>query len=394
LLTRFSLLFSRSSFINSILGEVRNLSGTTQVRGGLAFFSQTPFILNATVKANILFSHVNEPVDEQRYQRAVECCALTHDLNLLSGGDQTEIGEKGITLSGGQKARVALARAVYHGADISLIDDALSAVDAHVAKHLFQQCIVEELMQGKTLAGESGETGKRSVILATNALQHLSHPRVDKVVVLREGRIAEQGSYAELSNNPKSEFSRFLAVIDETGVVPDYLPELDDTDDIVPDEAESPPRKQRSSQTEGDKKAGTSPEKDLRVDKENTSGLMTKEQRATGHVGSDVYFSWAKASGGAWVPFAIVFAYGLVECINVSSKWWLTYWSEHGSEGSQMHFLGIYALINLTAVVTSFFRLVLIMLCGLRASRKVRRQNWYFHCNVNLYISYQLSSLS
>lgn len=375
---------SRSSFINSILGEVRNLSGSTEVRGRLAFFSQTPFILNATVKANILFSHVNEPVDEQRYQRALECCALSHDLNLLSDGDQTEIGEKGITLSGGQKARVALARAVYHGADISLIDDALSAVDAHVAKHLFQQCIVEELMQGKTLAGESRETGKRSVILATNALQHLSHPRVDKVVVLREGRIAEQGSYAELSKNPKSEFSRFLAVIDETGVVPDCLPELDAKDDSVPGEEEPSPMKRRSSQTEGDKKAGTSPEKDFGVDKKKASGLMTIEERATGHVLRDVYFSWAKAAGGAWVPFAIVFVYGLVECINVSSKWWLTYWSEHGSEGSQMRFLGIYALINLTAMLASFCRLVLVMLCGLRASRQVRLQSRYFQCKVNL----------
>jgi hypothetical protein len=239
-------------------------------------------------------------------------------------------------------------------------------------------------MQGKTLAGESVETGKRSVILATNALQHLSHPRVDKVVVLKEGRIAEQGSYAELSKNPKSEFSRFLAVIDETGVVPDCLPELDAKDDGVPGEEESSPMKRRSSQTEGDKKPGTLPEMDLSVDKKEASGLMTTEERATGHVGSEVYFSWARAAGGAWVPFAIVFVYALVECINVASKWWLTYWSEHGSEGSQMHFLGIYALINITAMFASFCRLVLVMLCGLRASRKVRLQSWYIQCNVNL----------
>lgn len=123
----------KSSFINAILGEVRELAGTTSVSGDLAFFSQTPFILNATVKDNILFGNIESPVDEDLYQRALDCCALRHDLELLQDGDLTEIGEKGVTLSGGQKARVALARAVYHGADITLIDDALSAVDAHVA---------------------------------------------------------------------------------------------------------------------------------------------------------------------------------------------------------------------------------------------------------------------
>jgi ABC-type multidrug transport system fused ATPase/permease subunit len=88
----------KSSFLNGILGEVRKLWGTTEVKGKLAFFSQNPFILNATVKANILFSHINEPVDEVKYQRAIECCALKHDLELLPAGDRTEIGEKGITL--------------------------------------------------------------------------------------------------------------------------------------------------------------------------------------------------------------------------------------------------------------------------------------------------------
>jgi ATP-binding cassette subfamily C (CFTR/MRP) protein 1 len=91
-------LFTIQSLLNGILGEVRELAGKTEVKGKLAFFSQSPFILNATVKANILFSHVDEPVDEKKYQRALECCALKHDLEILPAGDMTEIGEKGITL--------------------------------------------------------------------------------------------------------------------------------------------------------------------------------------------------------------------------------------------------------------------------------------------------------
>ena len=134
------------------------------------------------------------------------------DLQVLPAADQTEIGEKGITLSGGQKARVGLARAVYHAADISLVDDALAAVDAHVANHLFEQCIAGELL-GDSTGNNSG--GKRSVILVTNALQFLSHPRVDRIVVIREGRVAEEGSYNELANASGifAPFRCFIAIV-------------------------------------------------------------------------------------------------------------------------------------------------------------------------------------
>ena len=91
----------KSSFVNAILGEVRELSGTTSVNGKLAYFSQNPFIMNATLKDNVLFGHVDEPLDEKLYQQSLDCCALRHDLELLDDGDLTEIGEKGVTLSGG-----------------------------------------------------------------------------------------------------------------------------------------------------------------------------------------------------------------------------------------------------------------------------------------------------
>uniref|UniRef100_A0A7S4AQQ3 P-loop containing nucleoside triphosphate hydrolase protein n=2 Tax=Pseudo-nitzschia australis TaxID=44445 RepID=A0A7S4AQQ3_9STRA len=344
----------KSSFLNGILGELRILSGKTEVKGKLAFFSQNPFIMNATVKANILFSHVDEPVDEVKYQRAIESCALKYDLEMLPAGDQTEIGEKGITLSGGQKARVALARTVYHGGDISLIDDALSAVDAHVAKHLFEECITKDLLAG---AGNTFE--KRSVILATNALQHLNHPRVDRIVVLREGRIIEQGSYKELSEDKSSEFSRFLSVIEETGVKPSITDKTiedieDDFTGIADDIAVSVRKSERSI---GSKK--------------DNSKLMTIEERSTGHVGIDVYLYWARAAGGVWVAFIIILAFVAAEFIGVLSKWWLTYWSAHGTENNQMYFLGIYGLINLMTVVGLFLRIIFILMAGLRASRKI-----------------------
>lgn len=136
----------QSTLINSILGEGRPLTGSElAVKGTLGAFLQTPFIMNETVRQNILFGHTS-PIDEERYQLALKVCSLSHDLKLLPDGDQTEIGEKGITLSGGQKARVALARAVFHDADVYLLDDPLAAVDAHVGKDLFNKCIVDELL--------------------------------------------------------------------------------------------------------------------------------------------------------------------------------------------------------------------------------------------------------
>ena len=183
----------QSTLINSILGEGRPLTGSElSVKGKLGAFLQTPFIMNDTVRNNILFGHLSGAtkeidasescpiIDEERYKLALEVCSLSHDIKLLQNGDQTEIGEKGITLSGGQKARVALARAVYHDADVYLLDDPLAAVDAHVGKDLFNKCIIDELLLGKSKSNVSSTRPERNatVILVTNALQHLSHSMV------------------------------------------------------------------------------------------------------------------------------------------------------------------------------------------------------------------------
>ncbi|KAL7559536.1 hypothetical protein ACA910_011927 [Epithemia clementina (nom. ined.)] len=236
----------KSTFLKALLGEVQLLHGTTHfsahaaaaTNNKLAYFAQTPFILNATVRDNILFGHVRHDNDENDntsivpyydddlYQRALTCCALRPDLDLFPDYDLTEIGEKGLNLSGGQKARIALARAVYHQATITLLDDALSAVDAHVAHELFTQAIAGELLRSrptpttttKAGPGQPNNNNDRCVVLVTNALQHLRHEAVSRIVVLRQGRVVEQGTFAELSQNPHSLFAHFLQVMDDTGV--------------------------------------------------------------------------------------------------------------------------------------------------------------------------------
>ncbi|KAI8865339.1 P-loop containing nucleoside triphosphate hydrolase protein, partial [Ramicandelaber brevisporus] len=137
----------KSSILGALVGEMKRVSGTIEFGGTIGYCTQTAWIQNATVRDNILFG---QPFDEARYRQVVRVCALERDLQQLPDGDQTEIGERGINLSGGQKQRVNIARAVYHNPDIILFDDPLSAVDAHVGRHLFHECLRGEMLQGKT----------------------------------------------------------------------------------------------------------------------------------------------------------------------------------------------------------------------------------------------------
>ncbi|XP_053816202.1 ATP-binding cassette sub-family C member 3 isoform X3 [Vidua chalybeata] len=137
----------KSSLVSALLGEMEKLEGEVAVKGSVAYVPQQAWIQNATLKDNILFG---QAPNEEKYQDALESCALKTDLEVLPGGDQTEIGEKGINLSGGQRQRVSLARAVYSSSDIFLLDDPLSAVDSHVAKHIFDKVIGPDgVLKGK-----------------------------------------------------------------------------------------------------------------------------------------------------------------------------------------------------------------------------------------------------
>ena len=136
-------------------------------------------LISCTLQDNILFG---QAFDKEYYQQVLEACALTQDIRMLPGGDQTEIGEKGINLSGGQKQRVSLARAVYSRADIYLLDDPLSAVDSHVGKHIFEHVI-----------GPNGILADKTRVLVTHGISYL--PSVDNIFVMDGGEISESGQY-------------------------------------------------------------------------------------------------------------------------------------------------------------------------------------------------------
>ncbi|KAL7750892.1 Multidrug resistance-associated protein 1 [Sorochytrium milnesiophthora] len=172
----------KSSLLYAILGEMHKRAGQVNVNGKIAYVAQQAWIINGTVRDNILFGSV---YDEKRYRQTLEACSLMSDLAILEQGDMTPIGDKGVNLSDGQRARVSLARAVYADADIYLLDDCLSAVDAHVDKHIFTQVI-----------GNQGLLAKKTVVLVTHGVHHLKH--CDRVVMLNDGRISQQGSYDDL----------------------------------------------------------------------------------------------------------------------------------------------------------------------------------------------------
>ncbi|KAM6180104.1 ATP-binding cassette sub-family C member 4 isoform 2-T2 [Erethizon dorsatum] len=169
----------KSSLLSAVLGELPPSQGLVNVHGKIAYVSQQPWVFSGTVRSNILFG---KKYEKERYDRVIKACALKKDLQLLKDGDLTVIGDRGATLSGGQKARVNLARAVYQDADIYLLDDPLSAVDAEVGKHLFQLCICQTLHEKIT-------------ILVTHQLQYLK--AASHILILKDGKMVQKGTYTE-----------------------------------------------------------------------------------------------------------------------------------------------------------------------------------------------------
>ncbi|XP_053982537.1 ATP-binding cassette subfamily C member 4-like isoform X1 [Hylaeus volcanicus] len=187
----------KSSFLSAILGEIEPTEGHVKVNGSLSYAGQEAWVFGSTVRQNILFG---QQYDRQRYQRVVKACSLLRDFKQFPQGDQTVVGERGSSLSGGQKARINLARSLYRQADIYLLDDPLSAVDTHVSKHLFEECI-QRYLAGKTR------------ILVTHQLQYVKS--VDSIILIEQGKATVFSNYPDLLNQ-RPEYCHLLASDTET----------------------------------------------------------------------------------------------------------------------------------------------------------------------------------
>lgn len=197
----------KSSILAALLGQIRQVKGDkVKVYGSTAYMSQEAWLLNMTLRDNIMFG---KPADKKRYQEVIRVAGLQRDLTLLIAGDQTEIAERGVNLSGGQRQRVSLARSVYYDADIVLMDDPLSAVDAHVGAHIFNECFMKHL-KDKTL------------VVVMNQLNFLA--QMDHIIFVDDGRIAAQGTYDEVMQSN----AKFAELVDTHVDDGDNVEEFDD----------------------------------------------------------------------------------------------------------------------------------------------------------------------
>ncbi|XP_078045915.1 putative multidrug resistance-associated protein lethal(2)03659 isoform X1 [Augochlora pura] len=187
----------KSSLLSAILGEIEVTEGHVKINGSLSYAGQEAWVFGSSVRQNILFG---QTYDRHRYQRVVKACSLLRDFKQFPHGDQTVVGERGSSLSGGQKARINLARSLYRQADIYLLDDPLSAVDTHVSKHLFEECI-QRYLKGKTR------------ILVTHQLQYVKN--VDNIILIEQGKITVFKSYQDLLDK-RPEYCKLLATEGDT----------------------------------------------------------------------------------------------------------------------------------------------------------------------------------
>ncbi|XP_072823401.1 ATP-binding cassette sub-family C member 12 isoform X1 [Vicugna pacos] len=304
----------KSSLIAALLGQMQLQQGIVAVSGTLAYVSQQAWIFHGNVRENILFG---EKYDHQRYQHTVHVCALQEDLRSLPYGDLTEIGERGLNLSGGQRQRISLARAVYSNHEIYLLDDPLSAVDAHVGKHVFEECI-KKALRGKT------------VVLVTHQLQFLES--CDEVILLEDGEICEKGTHKELME----ERGRYAKLIHSLRGLQFRDPEHIYNAAMVEALKESPAEREEDAVVApGDEeKEGKEPETESEfVDTEAPlHQLIQTESPREGTVTWKTYRTYIKASGGYLLSLFVVSLFLLMIGSSAFSNWWLGLWLDQGSQ--------------------------------------------------------------
>ncbi|KAJ2809166.1 hypothetical protein H4R20_000345 [Coemansia guatemalensis] len=356
----------KSSLASAILGDMIKQSGSAMVRGSIAYVPQQPWILNATLRDNILFGSC---YDESFYNQVIDACALRPDIDALSSGDMTEIGEKGINLSGGQNMRVSLARAVYARADLYVLDDPLAAVDAHVSQHIFTNVL-----------GPQGLLQSRARILVTNAMQCMHS--VDNIVLLSEGNVLEQMSFAQAMSTQGAIYEFIHKYIGNDGIA-----ESKSHSSEAPTDDYSTPTRQSigyakpaviSRLTRKRNREALLAESDSHIGRTTTDEVSQK-----GKVKMSVYGSYAKACGLQNVAlFFIVLI--LASTASIGSNIWLKHWAsindKANSVGASMqpvakygtYYLIVYGILELIhTLMNSLKSFVLWTRCSIRASSEI-----------------------
>lgn len=321
----------KSALLQALVGELPVHSGSLERRNGtLAYAAQDCWIMNGTVKNNIL---MGMDWDEEWYKEVVSACALLIDFQQLLNGDQTIVGDRGVQLSGGQRARIGLARAMYRDADVIVLDDPLSAVDSKVGRQLFNEAI-----QG--LAVSRG----KCVILTTHQHQYVNEATC---VLMAGGRIEKIGSYDECVAASKGKLTAHAA-----DVSVDELPEVE------PKEARRPVHvivEEVLDETNGDSKK---------------AGDDNKETKASGIVSTDTYIKYAKAMGGVWIAALLLLLFCITQATVLVTIATIGRWAERPEEEQDdWDILGLVIGLGCLVIFLSIFRAFVSFEITIKASR-------------------------
>uniref|UniRef100_A0A8C7TRR2 Multidrug resistance-associated protein 4 n=1 Tax=Oncorhynchus mykiss TaxID=8022 RepID=A0A8C7TRR2_ONCMY len=359
----------KSSLLSAILGELPHDKGVLRVKGQLTYASQQPWVFPGTIRSNILFGKELHP---QKYEKVLRACALKRDMELLPDGDLTVIGDRGATLSGGQKARVNLARAVYQDADIYLLDDPLSAVDAEVGRHLFEQCIC-------------GILKNKPRILVTHQLQYLQ--AANQILVLKEGHVVARGTYSELQHSGV-DFTSLLKRDEEE-------PQTNNNHSVV-QHAFS----QNSICSWNSVVSHTSSMHSVKDGAEQLSVgpnpthflSIAEESRSEDNIGASLYFKYLNAGASILVMLGTVLLSLIAEVAYVLQDWWLAYWAgeqeklningtvivQNGLNITQEldlgFYVGIYAGLTLASVIFGFARSLVMFNVLVKAAQSLHNR--------------------
>ncbi|KAF9229723.1 P-loop containing nucleoside triphosphate hydrolase protein [Gyrodon lividus] len=334
----------KTSMLMALLGEMHFMpSGPTSWfnlprKGGVAYSAQESWVQNETIRDNILFG---APYDEARYEKVIYQCALKRDLELFEAGDRTEVGEKGLTLSGGQKARVTLARAVYSSAEILLLDDVLAALDVHTAKWIVDKCFAGDLIKNRT------------VILVTHNVAMASAVAQYVVSLNSSGRVVSEGTISEaIATDEKlaAEIAKEQEILKKEEEIVDNAEQTTEAKDKAKDRADGK--------------------------------LVMAEEILEGHVSWPAFKLYLASVGGRHTTlfwFAFLFFMVTSEIANITQTWFLGYWSsqyesDNPSEVDVKYYLTLYGVLLFLPTILYSPGYALWVHGSLRASRSIHKR--------------------
>ena len=338
----------KSSLLQALLNSMLPLSGNSKlyVNGSISYVSQIPWIRSATIRDNILFY---QPYDEERYKKIINLSELKQDIDIFEAGDLTEIGEKGINLSGGQKARVSIARALYCEKDIYIFDDPISALDANVGMKVMKNCIIKYL-------------SNKTRILVTHALQYVSF--ADRIIYMNKGEIKWIGTYEEIKEQDffKSFYEKMNKENKEEGPMLKRKSSKEKREEFL---------KSKSSD-EMEEQSGKNDNKEL--NKGIIKKIIKEEAKEQGEVKLSVYKDFLIKIGGISTIIIILILMIIMDLSRSAQDLWLGYWTENQEKSKNKIYFLIFTLFGVIGCAFTYCKVKIQSNCNIRASRTVHKE--------------------